>query len=89
MSYKILPYTLKRAKELNVDVKSSQNKGKKIDVYDKKGNKIVSIGSTSYKDYPNFKQTDPSLAEERRRLYHLRHKKDKGLAGFYAKNLLW
>jgi hypothetical protein len=89
MSYKILPYTLKRAKELNVDVKSSQNKGKKIDVFDKKGNKIVSIGSTSYKDYPTFKQTNPSLAEERRRLYHLRHKKDKGLAGFYAKNLLW
>lgn len=90
MAYKITSYTLKKAKELNVAVKPSTQKNKKIDVFSlKDGKKIVSIGAIGYGDFPTFSKTDPKVAEEKRRLYHLRHQHNKGPAGFYAKNLLW
>ena len=86
--YSILHYTKAKAKELGVEIKPSKKKNKKIDVLTQDG--IISIGDTRYKDYPTYKHFyGTPTAEFHRRLYHARHKKDKGLAGFYARELLW
>ena len=91
--YTILPYTKKKAKQLKVIVEPSERKNKKIDVYDKDGYYIVSIGAYGAMDYPNYlKYFGKKIADERRRLYKIRHKKDriiKGTAGYYADKLLW
>lgn len=87
--YKITNYTKKKAKELNVEIKPSKNKNKKIDVF-KDGDKIVSIGAINYKDYPTYiEEKGLKYANERRRLYNIRHKNNNEIAGFYAKKLLW
>jgi hypothetical protein len=92
MDYKILPHTFKQAKLLGVEVKPSTKKDKKIDVY--KDNKLVaSVGAKGYKDYPTYlKEDGKKVADERRRLYKLRHEKDRlvvGSNGYYADHLLW
>jgi len=92
MSYNITSYTQKRAKELGVQVKPSSIKGKKIDVY-KNGKKIASVGAIGYSDYPTYIQSKgKEYADNRRKLYKIRHKKDKeikGTNGYYADKLLW
>lgn len=94
MVYEITEYTKKKAKQLGVTVKPSDNKKKKIDVY-KDNKKIASIGNIDYGDYPTFLQTKGKgkvYADERRRMYKIRHKKDInviGSNGFYANALLW
>lgn len=89
--YNILPYTQRQAKKLGVMVHPSTTPGKKIDVY--AGKKLASIGDTAYSDYPTYLQDKgKAFADERRRLYHIRHKKDeqkKGTPGYYASKLLW
>jgi hypothetical protein len=41
-------------------------------------------------DYPTYKKEKGiKYADERRRLYNLRHKNDKGVAGRLARELLW
>jgi hypothetical protein len=90
--YTIQPYTKKQAKKIGVMVKPSTDPKKKIDVF-KGDQKVASVGATGYKDYPTFwKEDGKAVAEERRRLYHIRHKKDsekKGSPGYYASLLLW
>ena len=97
MAYKITAYTKKRAKQLGVEVKPSRVKGKKIDVF-KAGKKVASVGAIDYFDYPTYMELEKEgrvpkgTANKRRRLYKIRHKKDKdrkGTAGFYADKLLW
>jgi len=91
--YLISTYTKNKAKKLNVIVLSSDKKNKKIDVYSVYGKFIVSIGNPNYLDYPNYiKKYGKKIADERKRLYKIRHKKDrliKGTAGYYADQLLW
>lgn len=91
--YHIKPYTLRKAKQLNVIVRPSKNKAKKIDVFDKYGNKITSIGAKGYADYPTYlNMFGKAYADKRRKLYKIRHNKDrhiKGTAGYYADKLLW
>lgn len=91
--YHILNYTKQKAKKLNVIVKPSIKKGKKIDIFDKKGNFIVSVGAYGYLDYPSYKLLfGTKIANERKKLYKIRHKKDrlkKYSAGWYADQLLW
>jgi hypothetical protein len=89
MSYKIKTYSYNQAKKLNVDIKPSTKKNKKIDVI--KNNKIIaSIGHTDYDDYPTYIETKGlTYANERRRLYKIRHKKDKNINGIMASKILW
>jgi hypothetical protein len=91
--YEILPLTKKKAKQLNLIVKPSESKNKKIDVYDKKGFFITSIGAKGYWDYAYYlKYFGKQMADKRKRLYKIRHKKDlnkKGTPGYYAYKLLW
>lgn len=92
MPYSITNYTKQQAKKLGVVVKPSSVKGKKIDVF-KNGEKIASVGAIGYSDYPTYIKTKgKAYADERRRLYKIRHSKDrnvKGSDGFYADKLLW
>jgi hypothetical protein len=93
MPYHITPYTYAKAKALNVTVKPSTNKTKKIDVFNKKGEKIASVGALGMQDYPTYRQTRGNqFAKTRRRLYKMRHNKDrkiKGSRGWFADKLLW
>ena len=92
MPYIITDYTLKRAKQMNVTVKLSQQKNKKIDAF-KNEVKIASIGDLRYKDFPTYViEKGIEFANQRKRLYYMRHKKDiekLNSNGFYAAKLLW
>lgn len=93
MSYSIKSYSRAKAEKLGVVIKPSTVSGKKIDVFNKKGDKLASIGAIGYGDYPTFMaEKGKAFADEKRRLYKLRHEKDRhvrGSAGFYADQLLW
>ena len=90
--YQITNYTKQKAKELNVKIKPSSNPKKKIDVY-KDNKKVASVGAMGYDDYPTYIiKKGKSYADERKRLYKIRHSKDKniiGSNGYYADKLLW
>jgi hypothetical protein len=90
--YSITNYTYKQAKKLKVTIKPSTNKTKKIDVY-KNNKKIASIGAYGMNDYPTYmKKKGIKYAKTRRRLYKIRHKKDritKWTPGWLADKLLW
>ena len=92
MAYTITSYTKNQAKKLNVIVKPSKIKGKKIDVF-KNDKKVASVGAIGYGDYPTYLKTKgKSYADERRRLYKIRHKSNrtkKNSNGYYADKLLW
>ena len=92
MNYKITSYTKDKADKLGVIVKPSKVKDKKIDVF-KSGKKIATIGAKGYNDYPTYLKTKgKEYADERRRLYKIRHNKDrlvKNSNGYYADKLLW
>jgi len=91
--YQIQPYSYKQALKLGVKIKPSKNPLKKIDVYDWNNHFICSIGSKGYMDYPTYlKSHGKEYAEQRRKLYKIRHRKDRnnlGSAGYYADNILW
>jgi hypothetical protein len=93
MAYTITNYTKERARKLGVIVKPSTVKGKKIDVFNKKGEKLASVGYLGMGDYPTFIKTKgKEYADSRRRLYKMRHEKDRhkrGSKGYYADKLLW
>ena len=89
--YLISSYTKQKARKMGVDVRPSTRKGKKIDVY-KNGRKVASVGALGYNDFTTYSKKNKSRAKERRRLYHIRHKRDsskRGSPGYYASKLLW
>lgn len=90
--YEIKPYTVQQAKRLGVTVRPSTNPKKKVDVFDK-DNKVASIGAIGFSDYPTYlKEEGKAVAEERQRLYKIRHSKTMNKIGspsFYAAKLLW
>jgi len=92
MTYQITDYSFKQASKLGVQIKPSKNKKKKIDVF-RQGEKIASIGASGYGDYPTYTKTKgKTYAEERRKLYKLRHAKNSAVIGsnaFYANRILW
>ena len=92
-NYIITDYSYNQAKKLNLIIKSSKNKGKKIDVYDIDHNFLWSIGDIRYNDYPNYCIIyNKQYADERKRLYHIRHKKGIDIVNskqYLSANLLW
>lgn len=90
--YRITAYTRDKAKKLGVEVKLSTNPTKKIDVF-RGGIKVASVGGAGYADYPTYlREQGRAVAEERRRLYRIRHAKDLavvGSPGWWANELLW
>lgn len=97
MTYDVTPEIRKRAEALGVIVRPSTRKSKKLDAFTKDGQYIASFGATGYMDYHLWlKDKGKDYAEERRRLYHLRHgndgqkKKDGRYTPWYlAKYILW
>jgi hypothetical protein len=88
--YQITDYTFQQAKKLGVEVKPSTDKKKKIDVI-KNGIKVASVGAIGYNDYPTYKKEKGlAYANERRKLYKIRHNKDlNSKNGKWAFKLLW
>ena len=90
--YEISEYTINRAKEYDFIVKVSTRKNKKLDVY-KNGVLLGSKGNLLYSDYPSYIKTHGiEFADKRKKLYHLRHKKDIAVVnslGWIAGILLW
>ena len=98
MAYTIKKYSYDKAKKLGVIIKPSTLQGKKIDVFDKKGNKLASVGALGMGDYPTYMRlekegkVEKGTAVKRRKLYKQRHESDrhtKGTNGFYADKILW
>ena len=91
--YKITKYSYDRAKELGVIIEPSLRPDKKIDVYTKAGQFLVSIGSIGYDDYGSYlNEYGPAYANERRRLYKIRHNKTRHIVGsksYWADQILW
>lgn len=90
--YKITKYSYDQAKKFGVEIKSSSNSKKKLDVF-KNGIKIASVGARNYADYPSYIQIEgKQYADERRRLYKIRHEKTRKIVNsnsWWADNLLW
>jgi len=90
--YTIKPRQKRAAKRLGVSIKPSTTANKKIDVYlgDKK---ISSIGDINYNDYATYlKSNGLKYADNRRRLYKIRHEKTRKVIGsksYYADQILW
>jgi hypothetical protein len=93
MAYKISKASYAAAKRLGVSIKPSTVKGKKVDVFNAKGEKIASIGALGMNDFHLWKQKKGiDFAKRRRKAYKMRHEKDRhvrGSAGFYADKILW
>ena len=92
--YVITDYSYRKAKELNVELRPAENKHKKIGVW-KNGKHETDIGAKNYKSYPEYMEMEAAgqvpkgYAMERKRLYKIRHRNSKGVAGFYANKILW
>lgn len=83
--YVITEYSRQQARKLGVELRLSSNPKKKIDVY-KDGKKIASIGDINYSDYGTYLKTKgKAYADERRRLYRIRHKGENN----YSLKILW
>lgn len=93
MSYTIDPQAFKNAEKLGVTIKKSTEKNKKLDVFDKDGEKLATIGDVRYMDYRSYmKMEGKPFADERRRLYRIRHEKTrkvKGSPSYFADKILW
>lgn len=89
MTYIVQPYTFRQARKLGVYVKASRRANYKIDVFNKDGDYLFSGGSMGYSDYPTYlKERGKDYADERRRLYHIRHKNESARGRAIA-FLLW
>lgn len=93
--YKITNRTKEIAKENNLIVKPSKDGKHKIDVYNKSGF-ISSVGGLGYNDYPTYLEMEQKgvkpkgYADNRKKLYRIRHKEDlKTTRGKLANLLLW
>lgn len=82
----------KNAKALGVEIKPSKTKGKKLDIF-RDEIKVATIGDLKYNDYRSYIKKDGlEFANERKRLYRIRHGSDMNKVGtpsFYANKILW
>ena len=97
-----MPYTItdairKKASAIDVTLKPSKNPTKKLDAY-KNGIFQCSFGQLGYKDYQLYLKNDGiEVANDKRRLYRVRHAKDRKImyrdgkltAGYLADKILW
>lgn len=88
--YSIKKHSYDAAQRLGLIIEPSSKGNFKIDVYDKQGEYICSVGDKRYGDYPSFLESHGiAYARARRNAYHNRHKKDTGIRGHLALRLLW
>ena len=75
-------------------VSDMKNKKYKVIIYKNEEKiKTVHFGDSRYNDFIEYNKINSKLANERKRLYLLRHKNDNYndylTASFWAKNILW
>jgi hypothetical protein len=98
--YIIRDWSNKQAKKHNLSIFPAENGKHKLEVYDDKGLYLANVGALGYLDYAQYLDMEKAdmipkgTADERRRLYHLRHQKEKGYntknsRSWLAANLLW
>lgn len=94
--YDIKPLQVSKAKKLGLTIKPSSNKKKKVDVFNKEGKKLASIGAIGYMDYASYIQKlGKTDALKKRKAYLARHAKEpkmkdgKRTPSFYADKILW
>lgn len=94
--YKIKPLQREKAKKLGLTIKPSTNKKKKVDIFNKKGEKVGSVGASGYKDYATYLNELPKKeADLKRKNYLKRHAKEpkkkdnKRTNSYYADKILW
>jgi len=76
----------KKAQKIGVVVKKSTRKNKKLDVFNKEGKYLKSIGDINYQDFTIHK--DPIRRKNyKKRFEKSRHK--KGTASYFADQILW
>jgi len=89
----LLAIVNRKARKIGHKVKPSTRKGKKLDVFNKEGKKVASIGAVGYNDFLLYKKKEGSKkANERRKLYKIRHNKHrnkKGTPSYFADKILW
>ena len=75
-----------KAQKIGVIVKKSTRKNKKLDVFNKEGKYLKSIGDINYQDFTIHK--DPIRRKNyKKRFEKSRHK--KGTASYFADQILW
>lgn len=98
--YIIRDWTEQQAKKHKLTVFPAEDGKTKLEVYDDKGLYLANVGALGYLDYAQYLDMEKAgmipkgSSNERRRLYHLRHQKEKGFDEPYtkswlAKTLLW
>ena len=91
--YHITTYSFNRAKDLGVKIYPSLNPKYKIAVYNKDDEFLYNIGAIDYLDFPTYAEHyGLEYALKRRRLYKIRHEKDRkkyGTRGWFADKILW
>ena len=95
-NYIIKPLQIKKAEKLGLTIKPSTNKKKKVDIFNKKGEKVGSVGANGYKDYATYLELLPKKeADLKRKNYLKRHAKEpkmkdkKRTNSYYADKILW
>lgn len=98
--YIIRDWTNKQAKKHKLTIFPAEDNKTKLEVYDDKGLYLANVGALGYLDYAQYLDMEKAdlvpegTANERRRLYHLRHEKERGYntkntKSWLAKTLLW
>ena len=92
-NYKISDHSKKQASLLNLVIKPSKNKNKKIDVFTHDGKFLHSIGDILYNDYARYIELyNLDFANKRRKLYLNRHKKGIDIINskqYLSSRILW
>ena len=93
MTYIISEHSKIQAKKLNLIIKVSTRKNKKIDAYDAQNNYINSIGNINYNDYGSYLKIFGQIyANKRQKLYHARHQKGINIINskqYLSAKILW
>ena len=92
--YLILPYTKQQANKYKLVIYPADDKKHKLEVYNYAGDFLGRVGAYGYLDYPQYLALEeaglvPSgTADERRRLYHLRHRTEKNYDTKFSRSWL-
>ena len=86
MTYKITNYSRERAQKLGVIIKPSTRKNKKLDVFNKEGELMASIGDKRYTD---FASTGDKEQRNRFKLRFDKSRKNVGSNIWWSDQLLW
>lgn len=90
-NYQIHPMQLEEAKRINVTIQPSSNKRKKLDLYDKHGNFMMSIGAKNHEDIFSLQEKNMAWIDiyQQRERFMKRHARDCSDKFVYESRLFW